>query len=351
MSTSPGHRRPQTSHGLQESTLQVDNRLSAHSCPSARGWPAAHGSRTRARVSSAAPFSPLRRSPCHCQHTQSTRQARGSGIPATPSAHTQGRGKNAALSRPGPWTRRPPDRHVVMASQAVRILSKLKLSPNSLLAFDPAEGRSFSLLSSPAALRPPPPPLPPPPPPPGTCFSAAIFPLRRRAGRERGGERPGGGRERDLPGRADGIVADSAPLTDSRSTRPGLEVAARLRVGWTLGGRKDAEPDLGRGKAGAGDKPTACPLRARRLLTDPPRPPPTSALFPGLMAHHQAGVSTAGTFPGRLAFTGLRGQGGVVTASPEMRVLRFQTLSVHSGGPDPLQTPRVSSGGGHEGAE
>lgn len=84
--------------------------------------------------------------------------------------------------------------HCRLRPDCCRILSKLRLSPNSLCAFDPAEGRSFSLFSSPPALRPPPlPPLPPPlvpppPPPPGTCFSAAILPLRRRAGRDRGGE-------------------------------------------------------------------------------------------------------------------------------------------------------------------
>lgn len=99
-----------------------------------------------------------------------------------------------------------------------RILSKLRLSPNSLFAFDPAEGRSFSLFSSPPALRPPPlppppppPPLPPPPlPPPGICFSAAILPLSRKAGWDGGGETTSSGRERHLPGRVDGTLTDSA---------------------------------------------------------------------------------------------------------------------------------------------
>lgn len=122
-----------------------------------------------------------------------------------------------------------------------RILSKLRLSPNSLFAFDPAEGRSFSLFSSPPALRPPPlppppppPPLPPPPlPPPGICFSAAILPLSRKAGWDGGGETTSSGRERHLPGRVDGTLTDSASFF-SRAFAVCWCAPARPGLSWWL---------------------------------------------------------------------------------------------------------------------
>lgn len=117
-----------------------------------------------------------------------------------------------------------------------RILSKLRLSPNSLFAFDPAEGRSFSLFSSPPALRPPPlpppaPPLPLPPPPlppPGICFSAAILPLSRKARWNGAGETTSGERERHFPGWADGTLTDSA--ADRGFLGPLWCVGVRLRL-------------------------------------------------------------------------------------------------------------------------